>query len=98
APAEVNDSPPERSSTRAPHADQPPAIDLTVLLQSLDRDLSGLEHELAELEPLLAREYTPPQVSALAQRLHAEIVKLKKRRDVLRINLKMTASLRSLRK
>jgi Zn-dependent protease with chaperone function len=99
APAEVNDSPaglPPAGS--APVAERPPAIDLTALLQSLDRDLSGLERDLGELEPLLAKENTPPQVSALAKRLHAEIAQLTNRRNALRLHLKKTASVRSLRK
>jgi Zn-dependent protease with chaperone function len=82
-----------------PAARHQPAYDaLRALLQALDRDLGDLEYDLRELEPLLAKENTPAQMSALANRLHSEIAHLQKRRDALRIQLKKTASLRSLRK
>ena len=53
-------------------------------LESLDRDLSALERELEELQPLLGKKNAPPQAARLAKRLSVEIVRLKQRREVLK--------------
>jgi hypothetical protein len=60
------------------------ATNLATLLESLDGDLSALERELHQLEPLLARESESGPVARLAERLRQEIGRLKQRRDMLR--------------
>lgn len=62
--------------------------DLAALLEALDLELSELEKELLELEPLLAQKNVPPQAARLGSRLQFEIAKLKQRRDVLRVQAK----------
>src|SRR5262245_2545633 len=81
APTEVTGAPVQNSRARtAADAERASPIDVTAMLQSLDRDLSGLARELNALEPLLVKEHTPPQVAAMAARLHLEIAQLIQRR------------------
>jgi len=65
--------------------------DVKALLESLDRDLNGLESELHELEPLLLKENASSSVTRLAGRLRLEIVQLKQRREALRMHWKKSA-------
>jgi bla regulator protein blaR1 len=83
-PAAPSSAPADVAAVTAPAGtpvDQP--ADLRLLLTVLDEDIAGLERELLELQPLLARAESPPAARDLAARLKTEVVRLQERRAIL---------------
>ncbi len=93
AEATAVESAPAGSSSPAAHTESgdTPAGDLATLMGSLDRELSALESDLRDLEPLLQQRDVSPFVENLSERIRAEIVLLAKRRDALRAQWKKSA-------
>jgi beta-lactamase regulating signal transducer with metallopeptidase domain len=81
-------APPTSSTGAGRHTPNPQSGDLATLLESLDRELSALESELRDLEPLLRQGKVSPAVYNLADRIHIEIKLLVHRRNALRARWK----------